>query len=836
MKKILFLLLLSSKLIAQNPSNYQYRPVKERILALMIDSGLHIPRYNGTPSGQRVGIPVNDGAIASDTTNSLLYHYSGGAWNRIANYSELLGNTNAGSGYRWLMPSSQNIKTAFNGYSVLIDSSSNTDGLTFKVDTANIATKWYAENIGNIYSTDGWLTGSRTVYGSNKNFKIQTNYFSSPDSVGLALELNSANDASLTSSWGLYSSKIRSGRYGNDFQSQYVNSGFDSWFTTIDMTSSTPSTPRILLRSRNYSTYPTGSTYHDISINKNSITFANSGNANLVFNTAGLPYKSSMLSTDSLNLIDNTGKHFKIDKNDIGLSSGYTNLTQFVSQTNWRMFYSDGSGDVQELALGTSGQYLKSNGASSVPSWDTPAGSGTVNSGAANKAAYYPSSGTTVDDWAGTEFGLTNLNNKMTAQATTDVILELKAAASQTANVLNISSSSGTGDLAYINSAGKIYALSGITSKGAGTSSEQFGLNSVAAHNYSVAVGNGASVNSTNGLGGVALGYQAQANENYAVAIGYSVTSSGANALAIGKSITASGSSAVSFGNASTATGSSSLAIGASSTSSHNSTIAIGDGSNATGSNDLSIGHNAYSTGSLGVAIGYYSTVGHSASVAFGAESTTSAANQLVIGSLNYNISNMYIGSGPVATTAGNAAINGSGGSGTNVAGAYLALAGGKGTGNAIGGNLKTQTSVPGASGTTLQTLGDRGAVLAKYTTLTESSATSFARVNIPSGTIAGGDVLVTVEANDATDYQARTLRIIWSAENKAGTTTVVISTPEEVVAASSGTLTVTLTATDAGSGNVDFKADATSSLTQTTLRANAQVRKNFGTGSITEQ
>jgi len=57
---------------------------------------------------------------------------------------------------------------------------------------------------------------------------------------------------------------------------------------------------------------------------------------------------------------------------------GYTNLTQFVDQTAWRLFYSNGSGDVTELALGGAGTYLYSNGASSAPTWSTPAGSGDV--------------------------------------------------------------------------------------------------------------------------------------------------------------------------------------------------------------------------------------------------------------------------------------------------------------------------------------------------------------------------------------------------------------------------------------------------------------------------
>lgn len=57
---------------------------------------------------------------------------------------------------------------------------------------------------------------------------------------------------------------------------------------------------------------------------------------------------------------------------------GYTNLTSFIAQTNWRVFYSNGSGDVTELALGADGTYLKSNGASAAPTFATPAGSGDV--------------------------------------------------------------------------------------------------------------------------------------------------------------------------------------------------------------------------------------------------------------------------------------------------------------------------------------------------------------------------------------------------------------------------------------------------------------------------
>lgn len=53
-------------------------------------------------------------------------------------------------------------------------------------------------------------------------------------------------------------------------------------------------------------------------------------------------------------------------------------LTQFVGNTPHRVFYSDASGDVVELALGADGTFLKSNGASVAPTFAVPAGSGDV--------------------------------------------------------------------------------------------------------------------------------------------------------------------------------------------------------------------------------------------------------------------------------------------------------------------------------------------------------------------------------------------------------------------------------------------------------------------------
>jgi len=57
--------------------------------------------------------------------------------------------------------------------------------------------------------------------------------------------------------------------------------------------------------------------------------------------------------------------------------SGSSVITDMTGTAN-RVLYIDGSGDVTELALGSDGTYLKSNGATSAPTFATPAGSGDV--------------------------------------------------------------------------------------------------------------------------------------------------------------------------------------------------------------------------------------------------------------------------------------------------------------------------------------------------------------------------------------------------------------------------------------------------------------------------
>jgi hypothetical protein len=73
-------------------------------------------------------------------------------------------------------------------------------------------------------------------------------------------------------------------------------------------------------------------------------------------------------------------------------------------------------------------------------------GSGTINSGTTGKPAYYVGA-TTLDDFAAIDYATSGTNMLLTTQNTTDVGLNIKGVGSQTANLLNFSSSAGTGDL-----------------------------------------------------------------------------------------------------------------------------------------------------------------------------------------------------------------------------------------------------------------------------------------------------------------------------------------------------------------------------------------------------
>lgn len=175
--------------------------------------------------------------------------------------------------------------------------------------------------------------------------------------------------------------------------------------------------------------------------------------------------------------------------------------------------------------------------------------------------------------------------------------------------------------------------------------------------------------------------------------------------------------------------------------------------------------------------------------------------------------------------------------SSTDAAGQSVTVGGGLGRSNgAPGAIISTTGLVLTSSGTTLHTAANRGYVYGSEKSLTESTATVVCNVALASSKYVGGELIVTTHADDGTDFQAITEHFTFAAVNKGGTVTATIqATPStSTTAASAGTLTTTWTAVANGNG-VDIKNSAVSSLTQTTLKCQWQLRLNGdGTAAVT--
>lgn len=112
MRKILIVLLLIIGVAAQGQGNhYGYRNgylvtipgytnifARYKWIAIAADSGMHVPQYNGVPSGVRVGVWSADGAISMDTTTGYFYGYFNGAWVKMAKFSDVSGTVTSVSG------------------------------------------------------------------------------------------------------------------------------------------------------------------------------------------------------------------------------------------------------------------------------------------------------------------------------------------------------------------------------------------------------------------------------------------------------------------------------------------------------------------------------------------------------------------------------------------------------------------------------------------------------------------------------------------------------------------------------------------------------------------
>jgi hypothetical protein len=202
-------------------------------------------------------------------------------------------------------------------------------------------------------------------------------------------------------------------------------------------------------------------------------------------------------------------------------------------------------------------------------------------------------------------------------------------------------------------------------------------------------------------------------------------------------------------------------AFGLSATVSTDNALAVGNAAGATSDGAVAIGRNAFGQGIGSVSIGIDSHAANSGSIALGASTLTTANNQLVIGADDYNgtpahISHVVIGSGVTDATPTGFTLQGTSGSGSNIAGASVTFAGGQSTGNANGGSLNFQVSAPSGSGSSLNSLattasisGASGAVT--FQNLTDST-TGF-RILASNASFGSGTPLFVVDSTNSRAY-----------------------------------------------------------------------------------
>jgi hypothetical protein len=112
-----------------------------------------------------------------------------------------------------------------------------------------------------------------------------------------------------------------------------------------------------------------------------------------------------------------------------------------------------------------------------------------------------------------------------------------------------------------------------------------------------------------------------------------------------------------------------------------------------------------------------------------------------------------------------------------------------------------------------------RGLRGGKSLSLVESSATTFVSIAAAQAASISGDIVYKIEAKDATNVQVISGRLRYTAVNESGTVACTISeigTPTDNTP--TGTLTVAWTCAEDSADVVSFKANAASSLTQTSL------------------
>lgn len=269
------------------------------------------------------------------------------------------------------------------------------------------------------------------------------------------------------------------------------------------------------------------------------------------------------------------------------------------------------------------------------------------------------------------------------------------------------------GDSEFVwNTTSKVLTVTGkVTAQpsGAGSSVEVFGSGSgsnITANNVTV-LGNGAATTLTSGADNVFIGSGADAEStstNGSVAIGH---------------IAHAASSSVNIGRA----------AGFSETGGNNVIIGTNAGTAVTsGTRNVIIGSSvAITTGNENdsTIVGYNGESSVSDAIGLGADVIVTTANTFVAGSSGHQIDNVFFGKGESNASPTAYTINGTAGSGTDIAGANLNLAGGQGTGTGAGGKVAIKVAPPGTTGSSLNSLDDAMVFDAESVQTTDATETT---------------------------------------------------------------------------------------------------------------
>lgn len=139
MKRIIFIALALIGVAAAQPTGYTFRNTMESTRGFAPLS-LMVPSYGDTAffswqTSRRAGTMLLD----TTGSNKGAYIWYDGYWHPVGSDAGLVGG-NLGTGFRVYSPVSKGNYSLFNGYALLIDSASNANGLTFKIDTSLIRT------------------------------------------------------------------------------------------------------------------------------------------------------------------------------------------------------------------------------------------------------------------------------------------------------------------------------------------------------------------------------------------------------------------------------------------------------------------------------------------------------------------------------------------------------------------------------------------------------------------------------------------------------------------------------------------------------------------------